>query len=157
MRVLREAVMEFLAQKRIAVAGVSRDRNQAANAIYRKLRGAGYEVFAVNPGAKEVEGDACYLDLQSIPGGVDGVVIATHPAASGDVVRECARLGVPRAWMHRSFGQGSVSQEAVRFGRENGVAIIDGGCPLMFCPPVDFAHRCMRWVLGWTGSLPRSV
>ena len=53
---LREAADEFLAQRRIAVAGVSRDTKQPANLIYRRLRGAGYETFAVNPNADEVEG-----------------------------------------------------------------------------------------------------
>lgn len=150
------AVEDFLAQKRIAVAGVSRSKSEAANAVYRKLRGAGYQVFAVNPNAKEVEGDACYPDLGSVPGGVDGVVIATHPAVSEQVARECAELGISRVWMHRSFGQGSVSDEAVRVCRENGIAVIPGGCPLMFCEPVDFGHRCMRWFLGVRGRLPQN-
>lgn len=148
------AVEDFLAQKRIAVAGVSRSKNEAANAVYRKLRGAGYEVFAVNPKAQEVEGDPCFPDLGSVPGGVDGVVIATHPAVSEQVARECAELGIRRVWMHRSFGQGSVSEEAVRVCRDNGISVIPGGCPLMFCAPVDIGHRCMRWVLGVTGRLP---
>ncbi len=148
------AVEDFLAQKRIAVAGVSRSKNEAANAVYRKLRGAGYEVFAVNPKAQEVEGDPCFPDLGSVPGGVDGVVIATHPAVSEQVARECAELGIRRVWMHRSFGQGSVSEEAIRVCRDNGISVIPGGCPLMFCAPVDIGHRCMRWVLGVTGRLP---
>ena len=74
---MKEAVEDFLAQKRIAVAGVSRNGSQPANFIYRKLRGAGYQVFAVNPSAKELEGDRCYPDLASIPETVDGIVIAT--------------------------------------------------------------------------------
>lgn len=148
------AIEDFLAQKRIAVAGVSRNKNEAANAVYRKLRGAGHEVFAVNPNAQTVEGDPCYPDLRSVPGGIDGVVIATHPAVSGQVAQQCVQLGVSRVWMHRSFGQGSVSEEAVGICRENGIAVIAGGCPLMFCDPVDIGHRCMRWVLGVTGRLP---
>ncbi len=122
--------------------------------MYRKLRGAGYEVFAVNPNAQTVEGDPCYPDLRSVPGGIDGVVIATHPAVSEQVAQECAQLGVSRVWMHRSFGQGSVSEEAVEICRENGIAVIAGGCPLMFCDPVDIGHRCMRWILGVSGRLP---
>ncbi len=147
-------IEDFLAQRRIAVAGVSRNKNEAANAVYRKLRGAGYEVFAVNPNAQEVEGDTCFADLSSVPGGVDGVVIATHPAVSEQVARGCAEAGVTRVWIHRSFGQGSVSEEAVRVCKENGIAVIAGGCPLMFCEPVDIAHRCMRWFLGVRGRLP---
>ncbi|UCC75119.1 MAG: CoA-binding protein [Gemmatimonadota bacterium] len=154
---MREAVEDFLAQKRVAVAGVSRDGNSAANLIYRKLRSSGYEVFAVNPNAAMVEGDACYPDLKSIPGGVDCVVIATHPRVTGQVVRECAELGITRVWMHRSFGTGSVSEDAVSYCRESGIEVIPGGCPMMFCQPVDFPHKCMRWILNLTGGLPRET
>ncbi len=154
MPTLQERADEFLSQKHIAVAGVSRRSDQPANAIYRKLRGAGREVFAVNPKTSTAEGDACYPDLVSIPTGVDAVVVATPPAASEQVVRECAELGISRVWIHRSFGQGSVSDAAVDACREHGIAVIPGGCPMMFCQPVDVAHKCMRWLLGVTGKLP---
>lgn len=157
MPTLNEVVEEFLAQKRIAVAGVSRGGNEAANHIYRKLRDAGYQVFATNPHTGQVEGDVCYPNLAAIPGPVDGVVIATSPAATEQVVRECAELGISRVWMHRSFGQGSVSDGAVEFCREHNIAVIPGGCPMMFCAPVDFGHKCMRWFLGLTGGLPKQA
>ena len=157
MATMQEAVETFLAQRRIAVAGVSRSKNEAANVIYRKLRASGYEVFPVNPNAETVEGDECYPDLKSIPGGVDGAVIATHPAVTEEVVRECAELDVPRVWMHRSFGQGSVSEDAVDYCRERGIEVIAGGCPMMYCGRVDFAHKCMRWVLSVTGGLPKET
>jgi predicted CoA-binding protein len=152
---LQELVQDFLSQRRIAVAGVSRGSGQAANAVYKKLKGSGYQVFGVNPNADAVEGDPCYPDLKSIPGGVDGVVVATHPDVTERIVRECAELGIRRVWIHRSFGTGSVSEAAVQACRERGLSVIAGGCPLMFCEPVDFGHRCMRWVLGWTGGLPK--
>jgi uncharacterized protein len=152
-----EAIVEFLAQKRIAVAGVSRSPTEAANAIYRKLRDSGYQVFAVNPKAATLEGAACYPDLAAIPGGVDAVVVATPPQASLDVVRQCAELGIERVWLHRSFGSGSVSDEAVALGRERGIDVIPGGCPMMFCDPVDVGHKCMRWLLRLTGGLPKAA
>ena len=140
-------VADFLAQKRIVVAGVSRDGVQPANAVYRRLRRAGYDVAAVNPNAEVVEGDPCYPDLFSVPGLIDGVVVATPPEATDDLVAECVRLGVPRVWMHRAFGRGSVSQRAVDCCREHGIEVIPGGCPMMYCEPVDLGHRCMRWML----------
>ena len=155
---LAAAVEEFLAQKRIAVAGVSRTRtDEAANLIYRKLRETGYEVFAINPNATTLEGDDCYPDLTSGPGGVDAVVAATHPEVTPEVVRQCVDLGIGHVWMHRSFGQGSVSAAAVKLCEENGIRVIAGGCPMMFCAPVDVGHRCMRWFLSLTGKLPRAA
>ncbi len=157
MSTLIETVNDFLAQKRIAVAGVSRSGEAAANAIYKKLRDAGYQVFPVNPNASEIEGDRCYANVSSIPGSVDGVVIATSPQVTEQIVRECAEAGVPRVWMHRSFGEGSVSSEAADFCRNHNITVIPGGCPMMFCEPVDFGHKCIRWVLNLTGGLPKQV
>lgn len=154
---LVEAVQDFLAQKRIAVVGVSRTRGHVGNHIFLKLRTAGREVIPVNRLASEVEGVRCYPDLRSIPGGVDAVVVATPPEEAEAVVRQCAELGIRRVWLHRSFGQGSVSDAAVRAGRELNLTVIPAGCPMMFCDPVDPAHRCFRWLLKLTGGLPRQV
>jgi uncharacterized protein len=149
-----DEVARFLSGKRYAVAGVSRQRGQAANAVYCKLRDAGYEVFAVNPNATEVEGSPCYPNLGAIPGSIDGVVVVTHPRDAAEVVRQSAERGVSRLWFHRSFGQGSVSREAVRECQAHGIECIVGGCPLMYCEPVDGGHRGMRWCLRWFGRVP---
>ena len=148
------SIAEFLRQKHLAVVGVSRDTRQFANAIYRKLKKAGYTVYAVNPNASSVEGDPCYPTLAALPQKVDGAVLATTPAVTERLVEECAQLGLPRVWMHRSFGTGSVSERAARLGRERGVTVIAGGCPMMYCDPVDPGHRCMRWWLRVTAKLP---
>jgi predicted CoA-binding protein len=156
MATLKEAVSEFLALKRIAVAGVSRTKKDAANAIYVKLRDSGYEVFAVNPNADEVEGDRCYPDLRSIPQKVEGVVIVTRPQVTEQIVKECAEAGVSSVWMHKAVGN-SVSGQAVQFCRESGIKVIAGACPMMYCQPVDFGHKCFRVVLGVLGKLPKKV
>ncbi|HEX6559272.1 MAG TPA: CoA-binding protein [Longimicrobiales bacterium] len=151
---LAEAAAEFLAHKRIAVAGVSGTKPDAANYVYQRLREAGYKVYAVNPNADEVEGDHCHHSLAAIGETVDGVVIATHPKVAIDVARECAELGIPRVWLHRSFGAGSYSAEAVAFCEAHGIAVIDGACPRMFLDPVDVPHRCIRFIFGALGKLP---
>jgi uncharacterized protein len=157
MTTLREAADEFLAQHRIAVAGVSRDTKQPANLIYRRLRDTGHQVFAVNPNAQEVEGDHCYASVSAIPDGVDGVVIVTPPDAAVGVAADCATVGVPRVWLHRGMGPGSSSPEAVKLCREHGITVIPGGCPNMFGATSDPGHRCMRVLLRATGKLPRTV
>jgi predicted CoA-binding protein len=148
-----ETVAGFLAGRRLAVAGVSRDRAQAANAIYRKLRDAGYEVHPVNPNTDTAEDVPCYPEVGAVPGRLDGVVIAAHPQVALGLVHQCADAGVPRVWFHRAFGSGSVSEEAVRECSARGMACIVGGCPLMYCAPVDPFHRCMAWWLGLRGRI----
>ena len=150
-----DAVSDFLKVRRIAVAGVSRGKNSAANPVFRKLRDAGYDVVPVNPNTPQVEGVTCYPDLAHIPGELDAVVVATSPGVSLQIINQAAERGVKRVWFHRSFGQGSVSTEAVEACRKAGLSCIVGGCPLMYCDPVDPGHRCMRAILGWMGKVPR--
>lgn len=151
---LPEAVAEFLRGRRIAVAGVSRSGKMPANAIYRRLRASGYDAIPVNPSATSVEGVSCYPDLGSIPGPVDGVIVATHPDVSLQLVRQCAELGVKQVWFHRPFGSGSVSNAAVEECRTRGISCLVGGCPLMYCGPVDPFHRLMRWWLRLQRRVP---
>jgi predicted CoA-binding protein len=152
------AAADFLSHKRIAVTGVSRHpASHGSNVVYKRLRDRGYQVFAVNPNASEVEGDHAYPDLKSIPGGVEGVVIGTRPEIAEKTMHEIVELGVPRAWMHCSFGAGSVSKPAAEYGRQHGVTVIDGGCPLMFGSTSDGGHKVMRFFGSLMGSVPRQV
>jgi len=150
-------VHDFLAQRRIAVAGVSRDNSQhaASNLIYRRLKSTGHDVFAVNPHMQSFDGDQCYPDVRSIAGGVNGVVVVTRPETTARIVRDCNDAGVRRVWMHQSIGKGSsVSPEAVEYCRQHDISVIAGACPMMYGSGVDFGHTCMRWILKLTGGLP---
>jgi predicted CoA-binding protein len=156
MQSVKAAAAAFLANKRVAVTGVSRTaKGHGSNLVYQRLRQRGYEVFAVNPNASEVEGDRCYRDLSSIPGGVDAVVIGTRPETAEATMHECADLGIQHVWMHRGPGAGSVSQAATEYGRQHGIVVIDGGCPLMFGPTADVGHKLMRLV--FAGGVPKQV
>jgi hypothetical protein len=55
------------------------------------------------------------------------------------------------------FGTGSVSNAAAEYGRQHGITVIDGGCPLMFDPAADPGHKVMRLVFTMTGKVPRRV
>jgi predicted CoA-binding protein len=154
---LEAKVNDFLGQKRIAVAGVSRNNGHhpAANLIYRRLKTTGHNVFAVNPHMQTFDGDRCYPDVPSIPGRVDGVVIVTRPDVAERIVQQCSDAGVRRVWMHQSMAKGSsVSPAAVEYCREHDISVIAGACPMMFGPHVDFGHTCMRWMMKLTGGLP---
>jgi uncharacterized protein len=142
----------------VAVTGVSRQpKDHGSNIVYKRLRERGYQVFAVNPNADEVEGDPCYHGLRSIPGGVDAVVIATRPEIAEETMRECAEFGIKHVWMHRGPGAGSVSEAAADYGRRRGIAVIAGGCPCMFDPTADAGHKAMRFFFTLTGKVPREV
>lgn len=163
MATIDDLAKDFLAQKRIAVAGVSRRRQDAANTIYRTLRARGYQVFAVNPNTDTFDGDPCYPNLKSLPEPADGVVMVTRSSLTEDLVRQCIEADIPRVWMHNAFGTrprfgkglsarvGSVSPAAVQLCREHNIAVISGSCPMQFMG--DFGHTCMRWVWRLVGAL----
>jgi hypothetical protein len=155
-----ELVKEFLAKKKIAVVGVSDQRDTGCNLSYRKFKEAGYQVFAVNPRITSFEGDPCYPDLKSLPEKPEAVFILASPKVTDLIVRQCVDLGVKHVWMHcmmgtkpgLAAGMTSVSEEAVRLCRENGIAVIPGSCPNQFLKP-DFGHAMMRGMWRMFGFL----
>lgn len=149
----QQRVQDFLAQKRIAVCGLSRTKDSGAGAVYLKLRDHGYQVFAVHPSAEALHGDRCYPNLGAIPGGVDAVFIMNSPDVTRQIVDEALKLGIRRVWMHNNTFMGSsVSDEAVAECQKAGASVIAVGCPMMFLTP-DFFHNGMRWVIRATGRM----
>lgn len=150
-----EKISGFLAGKRIAVTGVSTGTPDAANYIYRKFSDAGYQVYPVNPKSSNVESVICYPDLKSIPDLPDGVMIVSPPSSARSIIDECLKLGIEYVWFHSSINQGSLDNDAASYGEENGMKVIRSGCPMMYIDPVDFGHKCIKWVLNLTGKVPR--
>jgi predicted CoA-binding protein len=144
-------VQDFLAQKTIAVVGVSNKRETGCNSNYEKIKSSGYRVYPINPHIQDFKGDRCYPDLKSLPEKPDAVFILASPRVTDDIVRECVELGVKHVWMHCMMGtrpglaggMTSVSPEAVELCRQNGIAVIPGSCPNQFLH-ADPGHAMMR-------------
>jgi len=142
---------DFLAQRTLAVVGVSRKTEKFGCTVYRELKAKGYRVFPVNPHAEEVVGDRCYPSLSALPEPVGGVVIVVPPAETERVVQEAAAAQIRRVWMQ----QGAESGTALRFCEDNGMSVISGECIMMFARPIGFGHGMHRWVWGLLGRLPK--
>ena len=144
-------VQDFLAQKKIAVVGVSDKRETGCNSNYKKFKSTGYKVYAVNPRITQYDGDPCYPDLKSLPEKPDGVFILANPQVTEQIVQQCVELGIKRVWMHCMMGtkpgaaanMTSVSPSAVKMCRDNGITVIPGSCPNQFLKP-DVGHGMMR-------------
>jgi uncharacterized protein len=155
-----DLVQDFLAQKKIAVVGVSDRRETGCNLAYKKFRDTGYEVYAVNPRLEHFEGATCYPDLKSIPEKPDAVFILANPEVTNEVVQQCVELGIKHVWMHCLLGtrpglgktMTSVSADAVRACQENGITVIPGSCPNQFLK-ADFGHVLMRGSMRLVGNL----
>jgi predicted CoA-binding protein len=144
-------VQDFLAQKKIAVVGVSDKRETGCNAAYHRFKQAGYTVYPVNPRLTAFEGDPCYPDLTSIPDKPEAVFILANPKVTEQIVQQCVDLGIQRVWMHCMMGtkpglgasMTSVSPDAVRMCQEHGITVIPGACPNQYLNP-DFGHKMMK-------------
>ena len=160
MSTLDTLIQDFLAQKKIAVVGVSDKRETGCNAAYRRFKGAGYTVYPVNPRLSTYDGATCYPDLRAIPDKPDGVFILANPKVAESLVEQCVELGIGRVWMHCMMGtkpglaanMTSVSPAAVQMCRDNGITVIPGTCPNQYLKP-DFGHRMMRALFGAMGNL----
>jgi uncharacterized protein len=146
----KKVVENFIAQKKIAVVGVSRKKTKFGNAIYKELKQKGYNVIPINPHINNFEGDTCYPDLLSLPEKVDAAIINVPPAQTEKVVREAKQAGINKVWLQ----QGSQSEAAVKYCEENGIDCVSNECILMFAHPSAFIHRAHRWVWGVLGKLP---
>ena len=146
---------EFLAQKRIAVVGVSRTESDFSRVLFRDLRKFGYDVVPVHSEASEIEGASCSRKVQDIAPPVDGVLIMTAPPVTEQVVQDCAEAGVKRVWMYQSVGHGSVSEKAVDYCEENGMDVVAGACPYMFIQDSGWFHRFHGFLLKIGGKYPQ--
>ncbi len=157
---LDSLVQDFLAQKKIAVVGVSDKRETGCNTSYKNFKKNGYQVYAVNPRISTYDGQPCYPDLKSSPEKVDAVFILASPKITEQIVQQCVDLGVKHVWMHclmgtkpgLGAGMTSVSPAAVEMCKANGIAVIPGSCPNQFLPG-DFGHAMMRGMFGLFGFM----
>ncbi len=147
----KEAIVRFISQPVLALAGASRDPKKFGNAAYRELKAKGYRVFPINRNVDSIEGDRCYANLNALPEKVEGVLIVVPPRETEQVVHEVEAAGIKRVWMQ----QGSESDAAVRFCQEHGISEVHGECIMMFAQPVQSAHRWHRGAWRLFGKLPK--
>jgi len=152
-----DVITDFLAHKRMAMAGISRDPANFSMKLFEELIRCGYDVVPVNPNCGEVGGRRCFGRVQDVEPPVEAVLLMTPPEITEAVVRDCFDAGVRTVWMHRATGRGSVSPKAVQYCEDRGIRVIPGECPLMFLPGSAAFHRFHGFVRKITGRYPKRV
>lgn len=153
----KKQVDDFLALRRLAVVGVSRDPKHFSYVLWQELRQRRYEAIPVNPNARELDGQRCYARVQEIQPPVEGALVLTPSGATAQVVRDCVEAGVGHVWMHRGAGggPGAVDPAAVALCGEHGIELVAGQCPFMFLPGTPFFHGVHRFFRKLTGGYPK--
>lgn len=148
---------DFLARKRIAMVGVSRDPKSLSAQLFAEFTRRGYDMVPVNPKGGEVCGRTCFATVQQITPPVEAAILMTTPEATERVVHDCAEAGISRVWMFRGTGAGAVSARAVEFCRMHGIQVIAGECPFMFFPDTEFVHKVHGFMRKITGNYPHAA
>src|SRR5690242_127502 len=107
------AIQDFLAQKRIAMVGISRAPKDFSVSLFQELIGRGYDIVPVNPKTPNVLGHTCFARVQDIEPPVDGALVMTSCKATPGIVNDCYEAGIRRIWMYRAGGKGAVDENAV--------------------------------------------
>ena len=147
----RSDIDGFVAEKTLAVAGISRNPQSFSARAYEELKSKGYKLYPVNPNAPSIAGDTCYASVGAIPQKVGGVILFTPPAVTEKVLREAVAAGIRRVWIQ----QGAQDQASLRYCKEQGLAAVSGQCILMFAEPVASFHGFHRWLRKLFGGIPR--
>jgi uncharacterized protein len=150
-----ETIEDFLAQKRIAMVGISRDPASDSVKLFEELSRRGYDVVPVNPNTGTAQGRRCFACVQDIQPPVDAVLLMTSPEVTEAVVKDCADAGIRRVWMYRGIGAGSVSAKAITFCQDQGIRLVPGECPFMFLLNTAGVHRFHGFIRKITGGYPR--
>jgi uncharacterized protein len=150
MNTLRD-IQDFVQQKTLAIAGLSRNERAFSASAFRELSARGYRLLPVNPNAETIFGLKCYPRVSALPEKVGGVLVFTKPSQTAGVVQDAVSAGVSRIWIQ----QGAESPEALELCRQPGLAAVSGRCILMFAEPVGALHGVHRWFLKLFGGLPK--
>jgi uncharacterized protein len=146
----------FLALKRIAVVGVSRNPKEISNTLWQEFRQRRYDAVPVNPAASEIDGKPCYPSVGDIDPPVEGALIMTTAAVAEQVVEDCAAAGIGRVWLYGGLGGGATSAAAIAAAERHGIDAIAGHCPYMFLPGTPVFHRIHGVGKKLTGSYPKA-
>jgi predicted CoA-binding protein len=141
-----QRIKDFMAQKRVAVVGVSRKQKALSGNLFHDLWKHGYDAVPVNPNTTEYGGLPCLPRVQNIVPPVGAALIMTSAAHARTVIHDCAEAGIKRVWVHLGAGKHPLSPEDVAFCKDNGIQVIIGYCPYMFLGKPAFPHNLHGWI-----------
>lgn len=147
----QQSINEFMVQKKIAIAGVSRKKQKFGNAIYKELKKKGYKLYPLNPNMETYDDEKCYPDIASLPDDVTAIVLNTKPAISKKLIEEASQKGINHIWLQ----QGSADKETIEFAEKSENNIISKQCVIMFADPANGIHGFHKWINKTFGLLPK--
>jgi acyl-CoA synthetase (NDP forming)/GNAT superfamily N-acetyltransferase len=123
------SLRHVLAPASVAVIGAGRRPGSVGRAILRNIVTGGFpgSVYAVNPGASELDGVPCVPSAAELPGQVDLAVIAVPAPAVPGVAEDCGRRGVKALAVTATGLDRPVRAELLGICRRHGMRLVGPG------------------------------
>ena len=114
----------------VAVIGASRRPGSVGRAILRNIIGDGFggRVYAVNPGAADLDGVPCVPSAAALPEQVDLAVIAAPTATVLSIAEDCGRRGVKALIVTTSGLDRAARAELLGICRRYGMRLVGPTC-----------------------------
>jgi uncharacterized protein len=143
-------IQDFLAPRKLAFAGASRNPKKFGAVVFSELRQKGFELYPIHPEATEIQGIPCYKSIGDLPDSVELLYVVTPKSATLSVIQDAVKRGFQRIWIQQS----SDTPESLALAKENKIPVISGRCMLMFVEPVGSIHKVHRWFSRVFGAYP---
>jgi uncharacterized protein len=151
MKVSKQLIDNFYKEKKIAIAGVSRNPKKFGYQVFNELVKKGYEILPINPKASSINDISCYPEIDSLPAGVESLLILTPKDQTDDILRKAINKGIKNIWVQ----QMSETSDTLKIAEEYQKEIIHHKCIFMFAEPVHSIHKFHRTMVKIFGGMPK--
>jgi len=154
-KVTKTAIGDFLAAKRIAVVGTSRNPKEYSRSLFQELLRHGYDAIPVNPYVEELDGKKCFKSIKDILPAPERALLLLPEDKTEQAVIDCADAGIQHVWLHRHVAGGVSDTRAIFRAEERGLSLVTGFCMFMFLPRSPFIHKLHGGVMKLIGIYPK--
>lgn len=121
-----DEIRQIFSLKKVAVVGMSKNEEKAANYVPKYLLSQGYDVVPVNPTADVILDRKCHASLSEISEQIDIVDVFRPSDQVLPVVREAIKIKPKVIWLQ----EGIHNAEAEDLARQAGIKVVFNRCML---------------------------
>src|SRR3989304_2278786 len=121
-----EEIKEIFSLKNVAVIGMSKNQEKAANYVPKYLAQNGFNIIPVNPTADEILNKKCYHSIEDVKEPIDIVDVFRPSEQVLPVVQEAIKMKHKVIWLQ----EGIHNAKAEDLARKEGIKVVFNRCML---------------------------
>lgn len=147
----KQSIKDFLAPKKMAIAGVSGNPKKFGYAIFKELRQKGFDICPINPRLEKIEDIKAYKTVDDIPDDYEKLFIVTPKSETDKIIRQAAQKGIKHVWVQQTAG----TKETYNVAKKYNIDLIEKECLFMYAEPVESIHKFHRTIRKIFGLMPK--